>query len=177
MCSRDRLDLDNSTYYLKDIDLEGVNAFIDFTILNDTTATDKTVIEAVEDPSDSVPLDLRLQDISLKDTRWNIKIGDLAIATKAIIESFNVDMEGIDLDKQSAQITALSIVAPELSYDNLKAPQQSRGFDYGHIALTHLNIDAEDIYGSADYVLIKLNEFAFKEKSGMTVHESRVAFH
>ncbi|MFB0907069.1 MAG: hypothetical protein QMB03_02085, partial [Spirosomataceae bacterium] len=77
----------------------------------------------------------------------------------------------IDLDKQSAQITALSIVAPELSYDNLKAPKQSRGFDYGHIALTNLNIDAEDIYGSADSVLIKLNEFAFKEKSGMNIQE------
>jgi hypothetical protein len=164
----DQLDLDNSSYYLKDIDLEGVNAFVDFAVLNDTTATDKIVIE---DSSASIPLDLRLQDISLKNTRWNIRIGDLAIATKAIIESFDVDMEGVDLDKQSAQIAALSIVAPELSYDDLKAPKQSRGLDYGHIALTNLNIDAEDIYGSADSVLIKLNEFAFKEKSGMNIQE------
>jgi hypothetical protein len=167
----DKLDLDNSSYYLKDINLEGINAFIDFAILNDTTATDKTIAETVEGSSGAIPLDLRLQDLSLKNTRWDIRIGDLALATKAVVESFNVNMEGINLDKQSAQIAALSIIAPELSYDDLKAPKQSRGLDYGHIALTNLNIDAEDIYGSADSVLIKLNEFAFKEKSGMNVQE------
>jgi hypothetical protein len=167
----DKLDLDNSSYYLKDINLEGINAFIDFAILNDTTATDKTIAETVEGSSGAIPLDLRLQDLSLKNTRWDIRIGDLALATKAVVESFNVNMEGINLDKQSAQIAALSIIASELSYDDLKAPKQSRGLDYGHIALTNLNIDAEDIYGSADSVLIKLNEFAFKEKSGMNVQE------
>lgn len=166
----DKLDTENAAYSLKDIDIEGLNAFVDFAELTDTSAT-KEAATSPKSVTDSTPLNLRLQTISFKNSQWDVRFGDMAIASKAFVESFNVDLESIDLDEQSAQIGAISIVAPKLTYDDLNAPEQLKGLDYGHIALSNLTIDAEKIYGSADSVSVLLNKFGFNEKSGVAIQE------
>ncbi|MDP5138917.1 MAG: translocation/assembly module TamB, partial [Spirosomaceae bacterium] len=167
----DKLDLENSAFFLKNIDLEGVNAFVDFAVLSDTTTAPQLQAAENIDEEPSAPLNLRLQDITLKDTRWNLRFGDLAIATKAMVESLEVEMQGLDINEQYAQISSIALNAPQLTYDDLKAPAQPRGLDPGHIALSNFVIDAKDIYGSADSVVIALKKLTFKEKSGVTLEE------
>lgn len=169
----DKLDIDNSAYHLKDIEVDGINAFVNFTTLSDSTQQNQNekATDARASTANEIPLKLKLQNILVKDTQWDLRFKDLAIASKAIVENLEVDIEGLDINEEYAQIASIVLDASKLTYDDLSAPIQTRGLDYGHIALSDFVIDAEDIYGSVDSVKIALNEFRFKDKSGINLQE------
>ncbi len=168
-----QFDLNNGIYDVKDIEVSGINAYANFTTLRDPAPLNQEQNLVVDAPSATVetPFKLNLQRILIQDTQWDVQFKDLAVASKASVERFDLDVEHLDVSKLNAQLASFSVVASKLTYDDLSAPVQVRGLDYGHLALTDFVIDAERIYGSTDSVDIDLKTLTFKEKSGINVQE------
>lgn len=168
-----QLDLNNGIYDVKDIEVAGINAYANFTTLRDSAPQNQELNPVDDTPSATVetPFQLNLQRISIQDTQWDVQLKDWAVASKASVERLALDVEHLDVSQLKAQLTSFSIAASKLTYDDLSAPVQVRGLDYGHLDLTNFAINAERIYGSADSVDIDLKTLAFKEKSGLNVQE------
>lgn len=154
-----------STYHLKDIELDGLNAFVDFATLGDSSQPTENTAAT---PS---PFDLKLKNINLTNATWNVRFADLAVASTAIIKKFGIEVESIELSKETVKLAAINLNAPTFTYDDLNAPRIGKGFDAGHVSFTNFVLDANRIFASADSACTDLRQLAFKEKSGVAVQQ------
>ncbi|MDJ1482047.1 translocation/assembly module TamB domain-containing protein [Cytophagaceae bacterium YF14B1] len=83
-----------------------------------------------------------INNTSLKDTAsgWKVTLADLSLADNHII------------------------------YDDFNSLQQTKGFDFAHMLLSYIQIEAEDVAYDKNTIAATINTLKFQEKSGFKLH-------
>src|SRR5690606_28630827 len=63
-----------------------------------------------------------------------------------------------------------------VSFDDNSAPRLSKGMDYAHMNLQDLQVALNDLYYSTDSISGEIDQFSFRERSGLEIQKLETQF-
>ena len=76
----------------------------------------------------------------------------------------------------SASLDRITFTNDDIKFDNNAQKPLPKGLDFGHMAISNLNADAENIVYNPDTISGKINSFTFSEKSGLIHSQFHTSF-
>jgi hypothetical protein len=76
----------------------------------------------------------------------------------------------------TVKLAKVAFAENDIQFDNNSQKKLARGIDYMHLDLKGLTVDADDILYSPTTISGKINQFAFREKSGIQIKQFRTTF-
>ena len=125
-------------------------------------------------------IDLKNQKIAFKNLELNnsnslISLGKTQQA-KIVAKQVEQEVEAQLNNDWKVSVSNLDLRNNKVLFDNFNMPVQKRGIDYGHMALTGLNLQASDFFYSLDSIKGDIANANFKDKSGFVLDELRTNF-
>ena len=151
------VDLDKETVEVNGARL--VDADLDIQ-LSDTAAIDTTT-------SDNKWI-INADSLSIHKTRLAIHLPGDTLHIDAYLGHAVAKEANIDFGKEIYQVSSLQWNDGQLSYDNRFEPDVA-GFDYNHIALTHIYLDIDSISYTPQGTSFYVHNTSLKEKSGLEI--------
>lgn len=139
-------------------------------------------------PGDTMQVEAYLAKADLKNTVADIKnnlftVGDVALEnlvagvklparTEADVNLLQLRVEQVSADTENGtyKVGKVHLEDGKANY-NVAGKPSVKGIDANHLAVSNLNIDAENVYYSNDGLMLDINSCSLKEKSGLNVEK------
>lgn len=117
-----------------------------------------------------------VKSIELKDTRASLVLAK-PVPLKNTAKKTEIPAPvTLNAKGWGATIGKLSFINDDVKFDNDAQTPLARGTDFGHLAVSGLNADAENISYSPDTVSGGIKSFTFSDKSGLVIKEFHTRF-
>ncbi|MBL7711420.1 MAG: translocation/assembly module TamB domain-containing protein [Chitinophagaceae bacterium] len=115
---------------------------------------------------------LAIKDLQLDKTRSKIVLGKYSPVPEKAEEVIDT------LDQQGWTVTVGRIGLEDIDFimDNKNMPKVKQGMDYGHLGISALRFNANDVRYSDDAISGDIRHLSVKEKSGLELQELRTRF-
>ncbi|MBE7177622.1 MAG: translocation/assembly module TamB domain-containing protein [Mucilaginibacter polytrichastri] len=116
--------------------------------------------------------------VALNNTKAAITLGKTQDAKEVVKKAEQVtDTVAAAAEKGwTADVRSIKFADNDLRFDDNNSKPVQSGIDYVHLALSALNVDIADLHYDPKTISGKVNQVAFKEKSGVQVNRFRTEF-
>lgn len=136
-------------------------------------------IDTVKDTTKKEPLKwiLALTSVDLENVKAKIELPFDSLYTGALVGNATVSNIQADLGKNLYKVGRVNIDKSGINYaTDKKGPAQKGVFDYNHINIKDLNIEARDITSQMNLLKVKINKASAKEQSGLQIKELKAVY-
>jgi len=121
-----------------------------------------------------------IKSIELSDTKAGLTFFAPKTVAKAVAKTIK-KLDTIAANPQSgahwaATLAKITLANDDIQFDNNAQKPLPKGLDFAHMHLRDLNADIENVAYNPDTLSGKVNEFTFKEKSGLTLNRFHTNF-
>ncbi|HTN17483.1 MAG TPA: translocation/assembly module TamB domain-containing protein, partial [Chitinophagaceae bacterium] len=115
---------------------------------------------------------LAIKDLQLDKTQSKIVLGKYSPVPEKAEEIIDtLDQQGWTVDVQKIRLSDIGFIM-----DNENMPVVKQGMDYGHLGISDLHFDANEVHYSDDAISGNIHHLSVKEKSGLDLQELRTTF-
>lgn len=155
-----QINLNKGVYSLKDIDLSDVDLVAKIEKIETGTTQEKTPLP-----------EFSLNNLFLKNIRYDIDYQPSKIKSKANISKLDAHVDEINLPKNEFKIHQLKLEKSEITYQNTSKKTIQKGFDANHIELKDFEFDIQNIESTPKQSNLFVKNLTLKEKSGLEVQK------
>ncbi len=152
---------------LGEIDISDIN--IDYantvTAIESKLALGSLLVEFDKLDLPNQQIDVRL--VKLENTQGIFALGETA---QDAVVATATEVAKVMEKGWTIKLSKLGLDGIDFKYDDLTLKPIARGMDYGHIGLTDLFADAEDLFYNSDTLYGKINELKLNDKSGVELN-------
>ena len=152
------IDLNEGTVQLNGALLSDADVLV---VLSDTAAADTTTSE--------VPWLIRADSLSILRSRVEVHMPGDTMQMTASMGRLSAKDGVVDLLNGVYTVASLDWDNGSLTYDQTRQPRIVQGMDYGHIALSDVNIGLDSVFFSQPNLSLKIRRAALKEQSGLQI--------
>lgn len=121
-----------------------------------------------------------IKSIELSDTKADLTFLAPKTVAKAVVKTIK-KIDTITANPQSgkgwaATLGKITFANDDIQFDNNAQKALPKGLDFAHMHLRELNADIQNVSYNPDTMSGKINELAFKEKSGLTLSRFHTSF-
>jgi hypothetical protein len=133
-------------------------------LLSDTAATDTTVTEPTL-------WRIALERLTIDNTHVAVHLPGDSLVVSATLAHAEATKGDINLADEQYGVGRLTLRRSELTIDNPYEPEQARGMDMNHLALSEIDIEVDSIYYKDPMTRLAIRHVAMKERSGLQLTE------
>lgn len=149
--------------------------------VNDAVLSDARLSIALSDtvPPDTSPSKnfwkIKLAQVKLKNTDFTLRMPGDTLSVNAYMGQTLAQHAYLDLHRGTYQVSRIDWKNGRLAYDRNFEPRL-KGLDYSHLYMSELALEADSFHYGDNRLKAKIRVLNFKEKSGLAVTGSKVAF-
>lgn len=168
----------NMTLDLGTIDISKIK--VDYQTKQMSSLVNLGKLLVVMDKIDLKNQNVAIKTIELNDTKAGVTFAKPQSVKKAVVKAVKkldtlVTSPGADKGWR-ATIAKVSFANDDIKYDNNATAPIAKGLDFGHMHISDLQVDMENLAYNPDSIAGRINTLTFAEKSGLRINKFHTSF-